>query len=158
MRAFIFLPVILLFITACKGPDPQNTSTSDTVKPVNASGAKADSVQFSAALVKDLYTKSDLVAKIHVVNAVKNQEVYVVSAKVIATYKGKQPDDPTIKYEAFLEEGNYKEFVGKDLIIFLKPNTQDHQLYSKGARWGRTEPNVEFAYSDLLRDYILKLK
>ncbi|MDN5286434.1 MAG: hypothetical protein JWR38_2708 [Mucilaginibacter sp.] len=158
MRAFIFLPVILLFLTACKGPDHQSSSTGDTAKSVNANPVKTDSVHFSEPLVKDLYAKSDLVAKIHVVNAVKNQEVYVVSAKLITAYKGNQPDNAAIKYEAFLEEGNYKEFVGKDLIIFLKPNTQDHQLYNKGVRWGRTEPNVEFAYSDLLKDFILKLK
>ncbi|MBB6112732.1 hypothetical protein HDF23_005510 [Mucilaginibacter lappiensis] len=158
MRTFIFLSVFLLFVTACKSPDQKSTSVKDTIKSVNANPVKADSVQFSEPLVKDLYVKSGLVAKIHVINAVKSQEVYIVSARLLTAYKGKQPANAAIKYEAFLEEGDYKEFVGKDLIIFLKPNTQDRQLYNEGVQWGRSEPNVEFTYSDSLKNYISKLK
>ncbi|MBD1392342.1 hypothetical protein [Mucilaginibacter glaciei] len=143
----------LLFLAACTSPEKKPANLLyDTVS------AKSDTVKFSEPLVKSLYGKSDLVAKVKVISAVKQQEIFIVTAQLMEAYKGQAEKNSTIKYEAFLEEGDYKEFVEKDLIIFLTTNKQDKKLYDQGVRWGRTEPNVEFAYNSMLKNYILKLK
>lgn len=111
--------------------------------------------EFSASMVKDLYQRSDLVVNVKVLGATKNADVYIVNTEVKTVYKGKW-DTSHLEYEAFLEEGSYKEFYGKDLIVFLKK--QDNKFNTKGVKWGRTEPNVEFAYDDKLSSYLLKLK
>jgi hypothetical protein len=157
MRAYTVLFIGLLILAACESANKRpaknhNHSTASSSSPT------ADTVTFSEPFVKDLYAKSALVARIKVLSAVKNQDIYLITAKPIEIYKGKPVNDTTIKYEAFLEEGNYSEFVNKELIIFLVPNKQDAALYKQGVHWGRTEPNVEFAYSNLLKNYLLKLK
>nr|WP_067061289.1 hypothetical protein [Mucilaginibacter sp. L294] len=144
---------LLLFLGACTSPEKKTVD-----KPQDTIAAKTDSVKFNESFVKSLYGKSDLVARIKVIKAVKQQDIYVIDAQLIEAYKGQTTDKPNIKYEAFLEEGDYKEFVGKELIIFLTINKQDKKLYTEGVHWGRTEPNVEFAFDNDLKNYILKLK
>lgn len=153
MRGSILILFVLL--ASCKSPETKSVQQNTTQKQVVV---KKDSVQFSQPFVKDLYGKSDLVARIKVLSAVKNQDVYIVSANLISTYKGKTNATSPLKYEAFLEEGDYKEFYGKDLIIFLNANKHDPKLFAAGVHWGRAEANVEFAYSEELNNYILKLK
>ncbi|MGY4536190.1 hypothetical protein ACVW0P_000597 [Mucilaginibacter sp. UYNi724] len=153
MRIQSILIALILFAAACKSPEKKAIVVShDTVATVK------DTTKFSAPLVKSLYSNSDLVAKIKVISTVKKQEIYIITAQMLEAYKGQAAKLSEIKYEAFLEEGDYKEFVDKTLIIFLKTNTQDKQLYSQGVHWGRTEPNVEFAYSDSLKNHILNIK
>ncbi len=153
MRGSILILFVLL--ASCKSPETKSVQQNATQKQVVV---KKDSVQFSQPFVKDLYAKSDLVVRIKVLSAVKNQDVYIVSANLISTYKGKLVTESPLKYEAFLEEGDYKEFYGKDLIVFLNANKHDPKLFAAGVHWGRTEANVEFAYSEELNNYILKLK
>ena len=153
MRGSILIFFALL--ASCKSPETKSAQHNTIQKQY---AVKKDPASFSQPLVKDLYAKSDLVVRIKVFSAVKNQDVYIVSANLISTYKGKAGTASTLKYEAFLEEGNYKEFYGKDLIVFLSANKHDPKLLAEGVHWGRTEANVEFAYSEELRAYISKLK
>lgn len=153
MRGSILILFVLL--ASCKSPETKSVQ-QDTVQTQVA--VKKDSVKFSEPFVKDLYAKSDLVVRVKVLSAVKNQDAYIVGANLISTYKGKADTTSPLKYEAFLEEGDYKEFYGKDLIIFLNANKHDPKLFAAGVHWGRTEANVEFAYSEELNNYILKLK
>jgi uncharacterized lipoprotein YmbA len=154
MKGSILILIVLL--ASCKSPETK-TAQQDTVAEKQVA-VKNDTTSFSRAFVKDLYAKSDLVVRIKVLDAVKNQDVYIVSANLLSTYKGKAGTRSPLKYEAFLEEGDYKEFYGKDLVIFLNANKHDPKLLAEGVNWGRTEANVEFAYSEELNNYILKLK
>ncbi|GGH04760.1 hypothetical protein [Mucilaginibacter phyllosphaerae] len=145
--------ITTLFLSACSNPTKTPVAKSpDTV------AVKTNSVKFNEAYVQSLYAKSDLVARIKVTGAVKHQEIYVIDARLIEVYKGKTEKQPHIKYEAFLEEGDYKEFIGKELIMFLTSNKQDKKLYNEGVHWSRTEPNVEFAFDNDLKNYLLNLK
>jgi hypothetical protein len=148
--------ILIVLLASCKSPESK-TARRDTIAQKQVV-VKNDTTSFSRPFVKDLYAKSDFVARIKVLNAVKNHDVYIVSANLLSAYKGKSGTRSTLKYEAFLEEGDYKEFYGKDLIIFLTANKHDPKLLAEGVNWGRTEANVEFAYSEELNNYILKLK
>ena len=145
--------VAVLFLAACTNSkkEPANAQLDTLV-------AKVDTPTYSEPFVKSLYNKSGLVVKIRVLNAVKQKKVYVVDARVLEAYKGQADNQSDLQYEVFLKEGDYKEFLGKELIIFLTTNKQDKKLYSEGVRWGLTEPNVEFAFDETLKSYILKLK
>jgi hypothetical protein len=151
-------PILILFVllASCKSPETKSALQHTVVQKQVA--VKKDTVNFSRSFVKNLYIKSDLVVRIKVLSAVKNQDVHIVSANLVSTYKGKADTASTLKYEAFLEEGDYKEFYGKDLIVFLKNNKEDPKLFVAGVHWGRTEANVEFAYGEELNNYILTLK
>lgn len=153
MRIQTLLIALMLFSVACTNPKKKPVqATGDTVE------KRVDTAKFSAPFTKSVYSKSELVAKIKVISAVKNGEIYIVTADLLEAYKGQAEKTSDIKYEAFLEEGNYQEFIDKTLIIFLKKNTQDKKLFSEGVHWGRTEPNVEFSYSDSLKNFILNIK
>lgn len=151
LRSIAF--VVVLFLAACTNRE----KTPANIRQDSVS-EKVDPSKFSEPLVKSLYSKSGLVAKIKVINAVKRKKVYVIDARVLEAYKGQADNQSDLQYEAFLEEGDYKEFLGEELIIFLTTNKQDKKLYSEGVRWGRTEPNVEFAFDETLKSFILKLK
>ncbi|WCT11308.1 hypothetical protein [Mucilaginibacter jinjuensis] len=154
MRGSILI-ILFVLLASCKSPETKSVQKDTVQKQV---AVKKDTATFSQPFVKDLYAKSDLVVRVKVLGAVKNQDFYVVSANLISTYKGKADTTSPLKYEAFLEEGDYKEFYGKDLIVFLNTNKHDPKLFAAGVRWGRIEANVEFAYSEELNNYILKLK
>ena len=127
MKIYILFTAALLSLAACNysGKGPANKQLADTAT------AKTDTVKLPVAFIKDAYAKSDLVAKIKVNKAVKAGEIYVIDAALLETYKGKATSN-FIKYEAFLEEGSYQEFLNKELIIFLKANTRDSELLKKG--------------------------
>ena len=153
MRIRPIIAVVVLLLTACTNPkkEPANKQQDTLV-------TKVDTATFSEPIVKSLYNKSGLVARIKVLSAVKRQKVYVIDARVLEAYKGQADNQSDLEYEAFLKEGDYKEFLGKELIIFLTTNKQDKKLYSEGVRWGRTAPNGEFPFDEPLKSYILKLK
>jgi hypothetical protein len=153
MRGSILILFVLL--VSCKSPETKSVQRDTLQKQV---AVKMDTVKFSQPFVKDLYKKSDLVARVKVLSAVKNRDIYIVCANLISTYKGKAGKAAPLKYEAFLEDGDYKEFYDKDLILFLNANKHDPKLLAEGVYWSRTEANVEFAYGNQLSSYISKLK